>query len=145
VNDNLLSLITDYRGQGLTIGWFGNKKIFQIEAGLGTSAAIAEMLLQSQGRTIRTLPALPEQWPAGSVSGLVGQGGFVIVIEWQGGREEHVRIHSRLGNRCRMKFHFPPAKIALKANGRLVAFKRLAGNVIEFPTIAGADYELRLH
>jgi len=145
VNDNLLSLITDHRGQGLSTRWFGEKDIFQIEAGLGTTAAIAEMLLQSQGGTIRILPALPDRWPAGSLSGLVARGGFVVDIDWRGGREERVRIHSRLGNRCRVKFHFPPATIALKTNGNSMALKRLAGNIIEFATTAGRNYELRLH
>lgn len=145
VNDNLLSLIADYRGQGLTIGWFGKKKIFQIEAGLGTTAAIAEMLLQSQDGTIRILPALPERWPEGSVSGLVARGGFVIDIAWHRARAERVRIYSRSGNRCRVKFYSRPEKILLKANGGSAAFKRFPGNIVEFPTMTGRSYELRLH
>jgi alpha-L-fucosidase 2 len=144
VNDNLLSLITDFRGQGLTIGWFGKQKIFQIEAALGATAAVAEMLLQSQGGVIRILPALPQRWPAGSVSGLVAQGGFVIATDWHAGQVNQVKIHSRQGNRCRVKVNALGAKIRLSQAGRPVSFKRLPGEMIEFQTLAGKDYELRV-
>lgn len=143
VNNNLLSLITDRRGQGLSVHWFGEKEIFQIEAGLGTSAAIAEMLLQSQGGILRTLPALPDRWPAGSVSGLVARGGFVVGIDWEGRQEKRVIIHSRLGNLCRVKLHSPRGKVLLKANGGSVKFRQLRGNITEFQTVAGNNYELR--
>ena len=143
VNDNLLSLISDYRKQGLPIGWFGGKKVFQIEAGLGTTAAIAEILLRSQGGTIRILPALLERWPVGSVSGLDAHGRFVVDVEWHAGRAERVRIHSRQGNTCRAKFNLPRAKVLLSHASRPVSFNRLPGKVIEFQTTVGEDYDLR--
>jgi alpha-L-fucosidase 2 len=142
VNDNLLSLDFDYRRQGLTMDWFAGKKYFVIEAGLGTTAAIAEMLLQSQGGVIRILPALPQRWPAGSVAGLVAQGGFVIDAEWHAGRLERVKIQSRQGNRCRVKLNLPGAQVRLSQGGRPVSFNRLPGEVIEFQTLTGKDYQL---
>jgi alpha-L-fucosidase 2 len=144
VNDNLLSLITDWRGQGLTANWFGTKKVFQIEAGLATPAAMAEMLMQSQGGCIRILPALPGRWPAGRVEGLVARGGFVTGIVWKQGHVERIVIHSRLGQLCRLKVDLIPGTMVLSSSGRPVAFETHGDGVIEFQTRSGRDYELRV-
>jgi len=144
VNENLLTLITDWRGQGLTISWFGGKKVFQIEAGLAIPAAMAEMLMQSQGELIRILPALPSRWPSGHVAGLVARGGFVIGIDWSGEGADRVAIHSRLGQVCRLKIDRLQGVISLTDRGHRVPFRTLPDGVVEFQTGVGAHYELRV-
>ena len=98
---------------------------FQIDGNFGATAGIAEMLLQSQWtkkqgdsdvRIINLLPALPKEWPTGSVKGLCARDGFVVDMTWDKGKLTHAVVHSKLGKPC-----------ALQYNGHEVTLKSEAG------------------
>jgi alpha-L-fucosidase 2 len=73
---------------------FGGMSEWQIDGNLGLTSAIGETLLQSQAGEIELLPALPEAWAAGKVSGLRARGGFTVDIEWKDHKVVSYRIAS---------------------------------------------------
>ena len=62
------------------------------------------MILQSHVRRtngvyeIELLPALPQSWGQGHVTGLRARGGFEVEMAWSGGVLQQAKITSLLGN-----------------------------------------------
>ena len=78
--------------------------IAQWDGSCGITAGIAEMLLQSHEGRIALLPALPTNWPAGSVTGLRARGGFTVDMFWTNGLLTAATIHSANGTNCVIQY-----------------------------------------
>ncbi|HEX8021735.1 glycoside hydrolase family 95 protein [Mucilaginibacter sp.] len=76
---------------------------FQIDGNFGCTSGIAEMLLQSYDGSIQLLPAIPDDWKKGSVSGLAARGGFTVDMDWADHRITKLVIHSHIGGNCRIR------------------------------------------
>lgn len=77
---------------------------FQIDGNFGGTAGITEMLLQSHMGFIQLLPALPDAWNEGSVSGLCAKGNFQVDIAWEQGALKEASILAKSGGPCEIKY-----------------------------------------
>ncbi len=79
--NNLVFSATDWRGMGM--GSNGKWAQYTVESNMGVTAALQEMLVQSDPKTIKILPALPSQLSKGEVSGLQTRTGVEVTsLAW---------------------------------------------------------------
>lgn len=77
---------------------------FQIDGNFGGTAGITEMLLQSHIGFIHLLPALPDAWKEGSVSGLCAKGNFEVDMVWEDNLLKEATVHAKSGGKCVIKY-----------------------------------------
>jgi alpha-L-fucosidase 2 len=92
-------------------------RTFQIDGNFGGTAGVAEMLLQSHAGEIHLLPALPDAWPTGNVKGLCARGGFVVDIDWKDGLLSCVKILSKAGIDCRIRYRSKTIEMKTEKDG----------------------------
>ena len=116
---------------------------FQIDGNFGATAGMTEMLLQSQLDKLILLPALPDAWPKGSITGIGAQGGFEVAMAWNQKRLMAATIKSKTGNSCTVKNAALTGTFSVvnMADNSEVLYAR-SGDSITFNTSAAAVYKI---
>ncbi len=108
---------------------------YQLDGTFGSTAVIAEMLLQSHTGVLNLLPALPNYWSVGNVKGLRAQGGFEVDINWKGNQLTEAKIISGKGFRCKLiiknpvKIYKDKVEIKVTRENDVVIFNTKKGGV----------------
>ncbi len=119
-----------YKEPGLIPNMLASCPPFNIDGNFGGGAAIIEMLLQShetknidgqEVRIVELLPALPDVWDKGEISGLRAIDGFELDIKWENGVLVKAKIKSLFGS-----------KGVLRCQGKDVILDLQKGEVIVF-------------
>ena len=107
------------KGGGTYPNLFDAHPPFQIDGNFGGTAGVCEMLMQSSmvnGQcSIELLPAIPETWSEGSVSGLCARGGYELAFEWKGGKVRDCSIKAKKNGTITLLYNGQQKTVKLKA------------------------------
>lgn len=95
---------------------------FQIDGNFGGTAGVTEMLLQSHMGFIQLLPALPNAWKDGSISGICAKGNFEVDMIWENNQLKEATVRSGAGGNCVIRYE---------------------DKMLSFKTIKGQSYQIK--
>nr|WKN37982.1 glycoside hydrolase N-terminal domain-containing protein [Tunicatimonas sp. TK19036] len=112
----VISQETDYNeGSGSYNNLLCAHPPFQLDGNMGSTAGMAEMLMQSHTEAIELLPALPEVWKNGRVAGLKARGNFELALHWEDHKLSGGQVLSLNGGPCTIRYQGKQVEIDTEA------------------------------
>ncbi|HZG55037.1 glycosyl hydrolase family 95 catalytic domain-containing protein [Paenibacillus sp.] len=115
----------DFRHTGMS---FFHYRPFTLEGNFAAVDALQEMLLRTDGETIRPLPALPRAWARGAVAfdDFRGEMGALVSIRAEGGALQAVRLYAERDGAYRLRNAFGAERLWIEGpeGGRIVETPR---------------------
>jgi len=120
----------------------GKTSIFQIDGNFGTTAAIAEMLIQSHTGVIDLLPALPSAWAAGEVKGLRARGSVEVDLRWENGKAAAATVRPDFSGEYQLRVS-DGQKIESVSNGTSVPLRARPDGIVACLLEAKRTYRVK--
>ncbi|MCD4548933.1 glycosyl hydrolase family 95 catalytic domain-containing protein [Schaalia sp. lx-260] len=127
---------------------------FQIDGNFGYTSGVNEMLMQSnstytdpQGNKhvnyLNVLPALPDAWAEGHITGLRTRGDFTVDMTWEKKAVSELSLHSGKGKEATLSFPGAAQSTITDESGQILRPTIHDSSHISFPTTAGKTYTIR--
>ncbi|HWK99674.1 MAG TPA: glycoside hydrolase family 95 protein [Parapedobacter sp.] len=113
----------------------------QVDATLGITAAVTEMLVQSNDGFVEFLPACPDEWREGSFRGVCVRGAFELDFDWKAGKVGAAAVVSKQGAAFRFK-PFAAEVVVEQADGKHVETRKNSDGTLVFDTTSGTSYRI---
>ena len=108
-----------HKGGGTYPNLFDAHPPFQIDGNFGGTAGVCEMLMQSTLKNnqavIELMPAVPEAWKEGHVSGLCARGGYEVSFEWKDGYVRNCTIKAKKAGTITLLYNGQQKTVKFKA------------------------------
>ena len=111
IGKNFFTYHNDYREMGITnTNICGKSAPFQIDANMGWTAAVYEMLLFSAHGEIKLFPALPKRWRKGTINNLRARGQLNVSLQWDRAKNTYT-AEIMAEKACKVNIHTPDNEI----------------------------------
>ena len=112
VKPNLVSVMGEESAM-----WQGT---WELDGNTGITASMTELLIQCDGDEIWVLPALPEEWNSGKLTGISLHHGRTADLYWKDGRLYKLILHSPKDGKVKIHANGKEMKVCLSAGSALV-------------------------
>lgn len=126
--NNFYTLHNDWRNMGISLNM--REAPIQMDANMGWTNAVQEMLLYNSPSLIKLLPALPKRWKKGKVTDWRFVGGFVSFVWNEAGFEATFKITSDTIINVKLPSLFDSYKIQVNNNSVIIHTKEELYNMV---------------